>query len=67
MEEPYYEIGRILRWRKVKRNKKILIEYLVLWQGYLVEEAICVQAGKFSHPRQLKNYLKEDNPQEEKI
>ena len=24
VEEPYYEIERILRWIKVKRNKKIL-------------------------------------------
>ena len=30
VEEPYYEIERILRWRKVKRNKEILKEYLVL-------------------------------------
>ena len=24
VEDPYYEIERILRWRKVKKNKKIL-------------------------------------------
>ena len=34
VEEPYYEIEKILRWRKVKGNKKILKEYLVLWKGY---------------------------------
>ena len=39
VEEPYYEIERILRWQKIKRNKKILKEYLVLWQGSPVEEA----------------------------
>ena len=33
VEEPYYEIEKILRWRKVKRNKTILKEYLVLWKG----------------------------------
>ena len=32
VEESYYEIERILRWRKVKRNKKIIKEYLVLWK-----------------------------------
>ena len=32
VEEPYYEIGKILCWRKVKRNKKIIKEYLVLWK-----------------------------------
>ena len=39
IEDPYYKIERILRWRKVKRNKKILKEYLVLWRGYPVEKA----------------------------
>ena len=67
VEEPYYEIERILPWRKVKRNKKILKEYLVLWKGYPIEEASWVQAGQFRHPGQLRNYLEEDNPQEEKI
>ena len=38
-EEPYWEIERILRWRKVKRNKKIIKEYLVLWRGFPVSEA----------------------------
>ena len=26
-----------------------------------------VQASQFSHPEQLQDYLKEDNPEEEKI
>ena len=67
VEEPYYEIKRILHWRKVKRNKKLLKGYLVLWRGYLVEEASWIQANKFSHPRQLQDYLEEDKPQEEKV
>ena len=67
VEEPYYKIEKILLWLKVKRNKKILKEYLVLWKGYPIEEASWVQAGQFSHPGQLRNYLEEDNPQEEKV
>ena len=67
IEEPYYEIERILRWRKVKMNKKIFKEYLILWKNYPVEEASWVQASQFSHPEQLKDYLKEDNPGEEKV
>ena len=27
VEEPYYEIEKILRWRKIKRDKKILKDY----------------------------------------
>ena len=30
VEEPYYEIEKILRWRKVKRGRRIIKEYLVL-------------------------------------
>ena len=45
VEEPYYEIERILRWRKIKRNKKTIKEYLVLWKGYLVGKASWVQSG----------------------
>ena len=44
VEEPYYEIERILRWRKVKRGRTILKEYSVLWKGYPIEEASWVQA-----------------------
>ena len=61
-KEPYYEIEKILRWRKVKRRKRILKEYLVLWRGYPVEETTWIQAEQFSHPRQLKNYLEKDKP-----
>ena len=67
VEEPYYEIEKILRLRKIKRNKKLLKEYLVLWKGNPIEEASWVQAEQFIHPEQLRNYIEEDNPQEEKV
>ena len=67
IEEPYYESEKILRWRKIKRNKKIIKEYLILSKGHPVEEASWVQASQFSHPAQVKDYLKEDNPEEEKV
>ena len=62
-----YEIESILRWRKFKRNKKIVRNYLVFWRGYPVEEATWIQAEQFSHPRQLNNYLEEGNLEEEKL
>ena len=67
VEEPYYEIEKILRWRKVKRKNKIYKQYLVLWKGYPVEDAMWIEADQFSHPNQLQDYLKEDQPQEEKV
>ena len=67
LEEPYYEIEKILRWRKVKRGRKILKEYLVLWKGYPIAEASWIQAEQFSHPDQLQQYLEDDQPLEEKV
>ena len=52
---------------KSQKNKNIIKEYLILWKNYPVEEASWVQASQFSHPKQLKDYIKEDNPEEEKV
>ena len=67
VEEPYYEIEKILRWRKVKRKNKIIKQYLVLWRGYPVEDAMWIEADQFSYPGQLQEYLREDQPQEERF
>ena len=67
IEEPYYEIEKILRWRKVKRGRRILKEYLVLWKGYLITEASWIQAEQFSHPDQLQQYLEDDQPLQERV
>ena len=67
VEEPYYEIEKILRWRRVKRKNKLFKQYLVLWKGYPVEDAMWIEADQFSHPGQLQDYLEEDQPQEEKL
>ena len=65
--ESYYEIERILRWRKIKRKNKIIKQYLVLWCGYPVEDAMWIEANQFSYPGQLQQYLRDDDPQEEKV
>ena len=67
VEEPYWEIERLLRWRKIKRNKKIIKEYLVLWKGFPVEEASWVQTEQFSHPEQIQKYIEVDQPLEQKL
>ena len=67
VEEPYWEIEKILRWRKVKRNKKIQKEYLVLWKGFPVSEASWVIQDQFSYPGLLQQFLQEDKPIEEKL
>ena len=67
VEEPYYEIEKILRWRKVKQGNKIIEQYLVLWRGYPIEDAMWIEANQLSYPEELQDYLREDKPQEEKI
>ena len=51
----------------MKRNKKIIKEYLVLWKNFLVEEASWIQSNQFSHPTQLQDYIREDQSQEQKV
>ena len=48
VEELYYEIEKILRWRKVKRKNRIIKQYLVLWRGYPVEDAMWIEANQCS-------------------
>ena len=67
LEEPYYEIEKILRWRKVKRGRRVLKEYLVLWKNYPVSEASWIRAEQFSNPDQLQQYLNEDQPLQEQV
>ena len=67
LEELYYEIEKILRWRKVKRGRRIIKEYLVLWKNYPISEASWIQAEQFSDPIQLQQYLDEDQPLQEHI
>ena len=67
VEEPYFEVEKILRWRKVKRRNQIIKQYLVLWRNYPVEDAQWIEADQFSHPGQLQSYLDEDQPLEEKV
>ena len=67
VKEPYYQIEKLLRWRRVKRRRLVKIEYLVLWKDYPIEEAQWVPAENFMRPSELQKYIEEDDPQEEKI
>ena len=67
VEEPYYQIEKLLRWRRVKRGLREKTEYLVLWKDYPIEEAQWVPTENFMKPTELQKYIEEDGPQEEKI
>ena len=67
IEEPYWEVERILRWRKVKRKNKIIKEYLVLWKGFPIDEASWILPEQFVQPRLLQQFIKDDQPEEQKL
>ena len=67
VEESYYQIEKLLRWRRVKRGRCEKTEYLVLWKDYQIEEAQWIRAENFIKPTELQKYIEEDDPQEEKI
>ena len=61
-----YEVERILRKRRVlKRNGRYSHnEYLVLWQGYPLEEATWEPEAHFEDKALLKHNLEKDKPAE---
>ena len=63
MNEPRYEVERILRWRKAGRTGKK--EYLTLWTGYPIEEATWEPEEHFADPEALQRSIIEDQPPEE--
>ena len=67
IEEPYWQIEKILQWRKIKRNKKIIKEYLVLWRGFPIEEATWILLEQLIQPQLLQQFIREDQPFEEKL
>ena len=67
IEEPYWEIEKILRWRKIIKNKKIIKEYLILWKGFPVEEAIWIIQDQLIRPELLQQFIQEDKPVEEEL
>ena len=65
-EEPFYEVDKILKWRKIKRGRRTIREFLVTWTGYPLEEAQSILEANWRDPRQLNDYIKQDRPTEEK-
>ena len=42
-------------------------EYLILWKGFPVEEATLIIPEQLIRPELLQQFLREDNPVEEKL
>ena len=59
-----YEVERLLRWRWSPNNRRKK-EYLTLWTGYPIEEAIWEPAAHFTSPAGLRRMIREHQPTED--
>ena len=64
-DEPFYEVDKILKWRKTKVGRRVMKEYLVTWKGYPLEDAQWIPEANWRDPKMLKTYIKQDRPTEE--
>ena len=64
-DEPFYEVDKILKWRKTKVGRRVMKEYLVTWRGYPLEDALWIPEANWHDPTMLKTYIKQDQPTEE--
>ena len=53
VEEPYYEIERILRWRKIKRNKKSIKRIFSVVEGISSRGGILGPSWTIQSPRTI--------------
>ena len=63
MNEPRYEVERILRWRKVGRTGKK--KYITLWTEYPIEEATWEPREHFDDHEALQRSIEADQPPKE--
>ena len=50
----YFDVEKIIRWRWTSKTQQRRREFLVLWQGYPVEEAEWIPASYFSNQDALR-------------
>ena len=70
LEEPdqpqYFDVERILRWRWSTKTQRRHREFLVLWQGYSMEDAEWIPASYFSDPDALQRDVEANRIPEDK-
>ena len=64
-DEPFYEVDKILEWKKTKGGRRTMKEYLVTWRGYPLEDAHWIPEANWRYPKMLQTYIKQDRPTEE--
>ena len=70
LEEPdqpqYFDVERILWWRWSTKTRRRHREFLVLWQGYPMEDAEWIPASYFSDPDALQRDVEANRILEDK-
>ena len=61
----YFDVEKILRWRWISKTRRRRREFLVLWQGYPVEEAEWIPASYFSDQDALQDDVRSSRILEE--
>ena len=68
LEEPYYEIEKILRWRKVKRGRKNFKGVLSAYgKDTQLQKPPGSRQSNFHTRTSLQQYLEDDQPLQEKV
>ena len=60
-----YEVEKLLRWRWSGPSTRRVREYLVLWSGYLIDDASWIPATNFDYPEVLEEMVTRDQPVED--
>ena len=63
--EPLYQVDKLLRWRWTGQGRRRQKEFLVLWEGYPLEEATWTRTDQFPHQDELQAMIQHDQPAEE--
>ena len=61
----YFDVEKILRWRWSSKNRRRRREFLVLWQGYPMEDAEWIPASYFSDQDALQEDIRANRIHEE--
>ena len=62
----YFDVEKILRWRWTSKTRQRRREFLVLWQGYPIEDAEWIPASYFSDQDALREDIEANRIPEDK-
>ena len=67
LDEPFYEVDKILKWRKTKVGRRTVKEYLVTWRVYPLSDVQWIPKTNWRDRTKLTDYVEQDKPTEDII